>query len=629
MQFLSPAWLLGLILPVVLAVLAGIHYRRHRQQWGSFVSDPRLASRLVQQSSPLAWWTTTVLLLLGLILTIFALAKPINGSDTIEIPSKGKRVYLAIDLSRSMLVEDVAPNRLTKAKTLGIEIIEALPQEKIGIISFAGKAWLEAPLTTDHGVLTEVLLSTNESSVPYGGSNSEQLFSMINTLSADQKAATETLLVILSDGEFHEEPAPSDLREARANGFTIYTVGVGTNAGGMVPDKESFDQLFRDRSGQLVNSSLNTQTLEKIAILGGGESFLDSNYDFVPRLKRALSRLSGETVASKKLINYNHIYPYFLIPALLCLFLASISSKIIKRMKIGLPSLGLFLILNLTTQPSEAAELHASYQHAQELIEEEQYDQSLEEISALLLDSTGENTNKLHFSKGYAEYKKAEYAKALDSFSQSLLSDSPQLQAESHYNLGNTIYQKGVAKLETVAKLKNITEIIVLRDKVIKDWKESLGHYQGTLHLSADHPTAKENYEYVKSKLDELQKEQDELMDLLKQMGQGEGEQGSPGEGQSESPGEGDSDGDTWEELKKKLDKESENKGGAESDDPESGIGNEHDPESDNDGLGGGSQDHSEAEQEQAREMLEKNSDFESGNLRTGRQRFSKPSKDW
>ena len=638
MQFLSPTWLFMLLVPIIGVIVAYFARGHSQKRWGAFVSSSRLAERLINRESPTPWWISITLLCLGIALIVIALAEPYDGKSQTKLPTKGRNIYLAVDLSRSMLVEDVSPNRLIKAKTLGIEIIESLPTEKIGIISFAGKAWLEAPLTTDHDVLKETMLSLNENTIPYGGSDSSPLMELVSGLLPEEEQTSEALLIILSDGELHQEPQEREIKSLRENGVKIFTIGVGTSNGGIVPDKRQPDGYFRDRKRRTVQSALQTETLEKIAFYGNGESFIDANYDFIPRLRYALAGMQGELSENANTVTqYNHLFMFFLIPGMIALFLSGIVPSLWRLIRVSSPLVATALIIGLP-QPAEAVPLLVSYQSGESLMAQEQYTEAATAYGEALQKARGENAKRLQFSKGVAEYRGQLYEDALQSFSQSLLSDSPELQTEAHYNLGNTLYRKGQADLEAVAQLKSMEQILLQRESVINQWKDALKHYRSALYLTPENANAKDNYDLVKKKLDELQESQDQLKELLQEMqeGEGEGEPQDGEEGEGEDSGQqGDGDGDnqeegmTNEELEEKI-KEGKKQGNKKQDKgaPQEEGNSQPQPQKESELLK--DRRPGESLQDQAQRLLEENSDIESGNLRTGRQRFfSQPSKDW
>lgn len=630
MQFLDPDWLPFVLLPLLLAVGVVIARRRQQGAWRAFVSAPNLVSKLVRRADSIPGWISVILVVIACVLTIISLAMPTNGRETIELPTVGRKIYIAVDLSRSMLVKDVSPDRLTVAKTAALEVIEAFPDEKIGLISFAGRAWLEAPLTTDHTALREAVLQMNEDTIPFGGSNTTSLLELI-TKSQEEEEVSEALLLILSDGEFHSTPSAGQINKATDAGLSIYTLGFGTAKGDYVPDKRRRDGLFRDRSGRPVVSTLQTESLSKIASLGNGQYFAADDYSFIPRLRAALGVMNGEEQSSRDLVIHRHIYYYFLIPAMLALLGALLIPTLWSLMK---PQAAVLALLGfvLPLQHVEANQLVSTNDPAgalsSQIDKQATYEQDAKRFQQIALEAKGENIPRARYSQGVAEYRSKNFAGAVQSFSDSLLSDKPKLQKEAHYNLGNSLYNYGAECLSYIPDIKKPEDQIKMRGAVIKQWEDCLDHYSATLHLDPAHPTAKDNYDYVKSQLEKEQETQ-------KQQCQQQGESGEPNEDSQEgddceNPGggsRGSGDGLTPEEIQELMD-DAKDKGDEPKPREEEG-GKQKAPEIDDSALEKDRRP-GETEEEHAQRLLEESSDAEKGNMRTGREKFqSGPSKDW
>lgn len=647
--------------PIVLALCAIFTQRKREQNTRAFVSSSHLKKRLISEGSTLPWWISTILITLATILIFISLAEPTLGKKTIELPSKGRKIYLAVDCSKSMLVKDVTPDRLTVAKTAALEILEAFPQEKVGLISFAGSAWLEAPLTADHHALRESILEMSTSTIPYGGSSSGALLDIITETHKDEDLS-EALLIILSDGEFHEAPSERKIKKAGEAGLRIFTLGFGTLAGDYIPNENSIDGLYRDpRRGQTILSSLKPEPLEKISDLGGGTYFKGDDFSFMSRLSTAVSGLKGEDNTSKNLVVHNHIYYYFLIPALLLLFLSALTPHLWKMIKS--PASALLFLFFLPLTDVEAAPpfvSDTSTQTEEKVIQEtppaslsadQESEERLAELSeeALRLskkadEAKGKNIQRYRFSQGVAEYKSEQFSSAVESFSESLLSGETELQAESHYNIGNSLYKFGTQLAETIPTIQKPEDQVKLMQAIIRQWEDSLDHYTGTINLLPDHANARENYEYVKKLLEQMKEQQQQMMEQMQGEGEGEPREGEgDGEGESEDEGKGggsngknDEDGWTEEELEEKI-KEAKENGydpteGSKGEEENEGAGGEEEadiPEPSGDRQEDLERRPGETKEDYAERKLREGSDAETGNLKSRRGYFRRPDKDW
>ncbi|MBU6327818.1 MAG: VWA domain-containing protein, partial [Verrucomicrobia bacterium] len=170
MQPAHPYILLLLVIPPILALVALIAAGRKRREWAAFVAD-RLRSKLIKRSSPLPRWLAFFSLLLAIFLMILGLSRMQFSTSSQTENSRGRNLMIVLDLSRSMQVEDLKPSRLAQAKALVYELLENLPNDRIGVIGFSSVPFLFAPLTTDHGAVKETVEQLDYDSIPTGGSD--------------------------------------------------------------------------------------------------------------------------------------------------------------------------------------------------------------------------------------------------------------------------------------------------------------------------------------------------------------------------------------------------------------------------------------------------------------------------
>jgi len=218
--------------------------------------------------------------LLGLVAVacwIVALANPQFGTRTRVSTVKATELMLALDVSESMLADDVRPNRLSRGQALLLDILGTLDGEQVGLVLFAGQAYLQIPLTTDYGTVGLFVRSATPNLVQTQGTNFSAALSLLReTLSVteEERIGTRRLAVLVSDGEDHEQPA-EQLAETLANdGIRLYTVGVGTQAGSTIPTTDrSQGNVKRDAGGETVITRFDPETLRELAELGGGQYF--------------------------------------------------------------------------------------------------------------------------------------------------------------------------------------------------------------------------------------------------------------------------------------------------------------------------------------------------------------------
>ena len=264
MSFDQPAWLILLILLPLLGVGALVIARVKKKQWSAFAA-PRLRSALVKRGSSRPRWFALLFLLAACGAIIVALARPQADAGTRTEKTLGRNVLIALDLSRSMRVADVKPDRLSQAKLVIYELLEAMPNERIGLIGFAGSSYVYAPLTVDHGAVRQTVEQIDETWTTMGGSD----------LAAALKLSIETLkktgqknnaLVIISDGEKHNGDLDEMIAEAERAGVYILAIGVGTEDGDYVPNPDFPGNRMVDREGQPIISRLQPEVMRRLAI---------------------------------------------------------------------------------------------------------------------------------------------------------------------------------------------------------------------------------------------------------------------------------------------------------------------------------------------------------------------------
>ena len=255
-------------------------------------------------------------------LLIFALARPQIGNKVEEVKQIGIDVFILLDVSASMKAEDLKPSRLEKAKNEIAMLIRKLQGDRIGLIIFAGDAYVQFPLTTDYSAANLFLNTVDVNSIPQQGT---AIASAINLAakSFDKKAATKKVMVIITDGEDHEGDIDSAVKDAADSDILIYTIGMGSPSGAPIPVYGANNNptgFKKDANGATVLTKLDEVTLQRISSKGGGKYYLASSYqNELDLIYKDLSSLEKSEYGSKKITDFDDKYFYFLIPALLFL----------------------------------------------------------------------------------------------------------------------------------------------------------------------------------------------------------------------------------------------------------------------------------------------------------------------
>ncbi|MBT8282469.1 MAG: VWA domain-containing protein [Muriicola sp.] len=311
-----------LLFPGMILLYFGLLFWKKRTQ--RKFADPVLLKRLVPSRSSFKGGLKLIFLLLGLTGLILGLANPKIGTKLETVKREGVDIVFAIDVSKSMLAEDIAPNRLEKSKRLVSEIINQLASDRIGIIAYAGQATPQLPITTDYGVAKMFLQYLNTDLLSSLGTAIDEAIKLATTYYDDQDQ-TNRVLFIISDGEDHSDGLAIDAVDlAVEQGIRIFTIGVGKEKGAPIPIKRNgiTQELKKDSEGEVVITRLNTNILQEIAEKGNGEYIDGSNTEeAVEKIKEALNQIDKTEFEAKQFADYKDQFQWFLGAALFFLFL--------------------------------------------------------------------------------------------------------------------------------------------------------------------------------------------------------------------------------------------------------------------------------------------------------------------
>ena len=313
-------WLL-LILPVMLLVFLWTIFWKKRVQkaFGSSVVLKRLSPDLSFFKSVLKF--CVFCLAIGSL--VIALVNPKIGTKLETIKREGVDIVFAIDVSKSMLAEDVAPNRIEKSKQLVTQIINNLASDRIGIIAYAGKAFPQLPITTDYAAAKMFLQSMNTDMLSSQGTAIDEAIQLSRNYFDDEEQ-TNRVLIIISDGEDHNDLSSDVAEAASEEGIKIYTIGVGSEKGGPIPLKRNGVVMSykKDQNNETVITKLNSETLRLIAKEANGE-YLDGTTTaaVVEQIRDILNAMDKKEFEAKEFAEYKDQFQWFLVLSLLFLIL--------------------------------------------------------------------------------------------------------------------------------------------------------------------------------------------------------------------------------------------------------------------------------------------------------------------
>ncbi len=336
--------LYGLILIPFLVVIY-IIYSVWRKRAARKFASPELKDVLMPDASSFRQNTKFFFLIVSLIFMIFALAGPRTGSKLKEVKKKGSEIIIALDVSRSMLAEDLTPSRLDVAKQELGRLINRLDGDKIGLIVFAGKAYTQIPITTDYGAARLFLNSVSTDMVSEQGTNIGDAIDLaIRSFSPESETqqgnASSRSIIVITDGENHEPGVFDAAKRAAEKGIIVHTIGLGDPSGVPIPVARGSNNYIRDKQGNVVVSKLDENTLRRISSITNG-FFIRSgrNGAGLSELMSKIEEQNKEEYTAKVYSEYIERYQYFLGAGLLTLF---VSILIMERKNKWLAGIKLF-----------------------------------------------------------------------------------------------------------------------------------------------------------------------------------------------------------------------------------------------------------------------------------------------
>ena len=301
------------LLPVLglLFLWVEVWKRKKQKEFG----DVYLVKKLSPEKSNFKPALKFSILLLAFASLIIGLVNPKIGTKVEKVKREGIDIVFAIDISKSMLCEDIAPNRLEKSKQIVSQIINSLGSDRIGIIAYSGSAFPVLPITTDYNSAKMFLQSMNPGMISSQGSNLDEAIDLTQKY-FENSGNTSKLMVLISDGEDHSERAEAAAEAARKKGIKIITIGVGTTAGGPIPERNFSgvsEGYHRDKnSGEVVITKLRPEALEKIAKAAkGGYINGTSTKEVVDFMRKSLNNIQKTEFEATEMANFQSQFQWF------------------------------------------------------------------------------------------------------------------------------------------------------------------------------------------------------------------------------------------------------------------------------------------------------------------------------
>jgi len=502
-------WLLLIIPPLLLAFFWWAW--RERQRLMTQFIQARLLPGLISGVSATRQKVRFAVLIVSVALLLVALARPQWGFTWEDAKQKGLDIVVAIDTSKSMLAEDIAPNRLQRAKLAALDLMQQAKSDRLGLVAFAGGAFLQCPLTIDDNAFRQSVESLDVNIIPQGGTALAE--AITTALTAFKEGDNFKVLVIFTDGEDNDENALAAAQAAAKEGMKIFTIGIGTAEGELlrVKDAKGRTDYIRDEQGNVVKSRLNEALLQQIAgaTEGGfylplrGAKTIDTLYE------KGLAPLPKSEGQEKLVKRFHERYHWPLAAAILLLLIEVLMpERRRKRKEIGndprsLPPakekysppprevVALGLMLGWLTFPASAPAAPAT---ALKDYTVGHFTNALTQYELLLAEQTKQQKPedpRLHFNAGDAAYRATNYNAALQHFTAAASAQDIRLQAKAYYNLGNTHFRLGQQAEDL--------------DKLEEAWKEAIKQYQHTLALDKTDADAAFNLAFVEESVKQIQ----------------------------------------------------------------------------------------------------------------------------
>ena len=317
-QFDNPYFLyLALIIPLL--VIINLIYMSWRRKIQDSYSDSELLEVISPNRSNFKLNLKLIIECLAILFLSIGLANPKIGTELKSINREGVDIVFAIDVSKSMLAEDVAPNRLLRSKRIISEIINSLSSDRVGIVAYAAQAIPQVPLTTDFAAVKNFLQIIDTDMLSSQGTSIDSALNLSANF-FDQNSETNRVLILLSDGEDHDDIPESIISLIIENNINFISIGVGQDSGSTIPIKVNgrIDSYKKDNNGEVVITKRNSEILKKIASSSGGEYF-DGNIteEALEYVKVKLDKIDKSEFETSQFVEYKQQFQIFILIALL------------------------------------------------------------------------------------------------------------------------------------------------------------------------------------------------------------------------------------------------------------------------------------------------------------------------
>lgn len=434
-------------IPII--ILLYIMLMRWKKKASKKVGDPALVRQLTVNYSSAKFRFKFILFSLAFVLCIIAVAGLVIPDGTQKVNRKGIDLMFALDVSKSMLAQDIKPSRLERAKQVITNIINNSPDDRIGIVVFAGRAYLQMPMTIDHAAAKMYLSSASPDDIPSQGTVISQALKMSGA-AFNPKDKTYKAIILLSDGEDHDKDALKAVKQIAEDGIMVNTIGIGSTQGAPISDPQT-NIYKRDEQGNVVISKLNEEELSNIAAKGNGiYQHYTSTDEVVSNIEKKLSGIGETVITDKSFDSYRQFFQYFLIAAFLFLVIEFfISEK--KKMAKKIAATGFFLLLLCNYSYGQDAKNEII--KGNEAYKNNEFDKA--ETFYGDAQKLDEKNTTASYNIGNVYYRKDKTDEAVDAFDNTIKNSKDNtIKQQAFYNKG-VAYQKANKLPECILAYKN------------------------------------------------------------------------------------------------------------------------------------------------------------------------------
>ncbi len=503
MRFGNPSLLWALLLVPLLGIWLAAGLAQRRRALAAFADEP-LLSRLVQAARFEKLVIKSIALVVAAAFILAAAARPQWGSTLEQVARKGVDVLVAIDISESMMAEDLKPSRLGKAREEASRLLDRLKGDRVGLLAFAGSGGVLCPLTLDYNAVRIFLDSLTPDIISYPGTSlGEAMKTALRTFGSEERKFK--VVVLFSDGEEQVDPEEVErvAGEAAASGLVIHTIGTGTPSGDPIPVRDRDARIVeykKDASGRVVTTRLDETLLARIAQITGGSYYPATAAETeLDRVAEAISGMDKKEMQAKLMTQYEERYQVPLaigVAALLADSLLSARRRVRRGVRGGARARATSLVIAVAAaslvaaNPLRAEAPAGLVAEGNRLYQEGHLAEALEAYRRA--QKLAPDSQVIHYNVGNALFKQGDFEKAYDEYRQAFSAKERELAEWARYNAGNAHFSR-------------------------KNWPEAIRNYQEALRMNPADKDAKTNLELALRNMQQEKQQQQQKQDQNQQ----------------------------------------------------------------------------------------------------------------